>query len=295
MDAEKKLAAECSERQKHLELALEQAHYEADRRRRQFDAVEPENRPVIREVQALWKQALAKVETLEQELQQEKAKYRPFDESKRQPLYDLANDLPRLWNLPSTDDRSKTLIIRTLIEDIIARAEPDRDSNGFTIHWAGGVHSEIRLKRNNPGEHGRKTNVEIIELVKELAAITDDGDIARILNRCGLKTATGKNWNQGRVKALRRLNKITAVSEKTDGKADIINLHQAAVQLQISPDAVLRLIKLEIIKAKQIVRHAPWIIHKSELEKPQLIEAVKRIKKNGKAKIQLNQKELILS
>jgi DNA invertase Pin-like site-specific DNA recombinase len=294
IDAEKKLAAERSERQQHLELAFEQARYEADRRRRQFDAVEPENRPVIREVQALWKQALTKVEALEQELQQEKANHRPFDESKRQQLYELANDLPRLWNLPSTDERSKTLIIRTLIEDIIARTEPDRDYNCFTIHWAGGVHSEIRLKRNKPGEHGRKTNVEVIELVKELAAITDDGDIARILNRCGLKTATGKNWNQGRVKALRRLSKIPAFSEKADGKADNINLHQAAAQLQISPDAVLRLIKSGLLKAKQIVRYAPWIIHKSELEKPQVVEAVKRIKKNGKAKIQLNQKELTL-
>lgn len=294
MDAEKKLAAECSERQKHIELALEQAHYEADRRRRQFEAVEPENRPVIREVQALWKQALAKVEELEQERQQEKANYQPFDESKRQQLYELANDLPRLWNLPSTDNRSKTLIIRTLIEDIIAKTEPARDYNCFTIHWAGAVHSEIRLRRNKPGEHGRKTNGEIIELVKELAVITDDGDIARILNRCGLKTATEKNWNRWRVKALRRLKKIPAFSEKTDGKADIINLHQAAAQLQLSPDAVLRLIKSGLIKAKQIVRHAPWSIHESELEKPQVVEMTKRIKKDGKAQIQLNQNELNL-
>jgi hypothetical protein len=74
----------------------------------------------------------------------------------------------------------------------------------------------------------------------------------------------------------------------------VINLHQAAAQLQISPDAVLRLIKSGIIKAKQIVRHAPWLIHESELETPQVVEAVKRIKKDGKAKIQLNQKELNL-
>jgi DNA invertase Pin-like site-specific DNA recombinase len=288
--AEKKLSSESSARQKSLELALEQARYDAERRQRQFDAVEPENRLVLRNLLAQYEQALAKVEHLLQELEKEKAQHQPFDESQRQALYALANDLSRLWNLSSTDERTKTRLIRTLIKSIVAKA--DGDDNCFTIRWAGDVHSEIRLKRNQRGENGLKTNRDVIELVKELATITDDSDIARILNRCGLKTGRGLNWNQFRVKEIRKAYELPAFSKTKAETTDFVHLRQAAEQLEVSPDAVRRLIKLGIIKAKQIVRHAPWLIARSELEKPEVVDAAMSIKKNGEAKIQVNQQQL---
>ena len=256
-------------------------------------AVDPENRLVLRNVLAQYEQALAKTEHLQQELEKEKAQQQPFNESQRQELYALANDLPRLWNLSSTDERIKTRLIRTLIESIVARA--DGDENSFTIRWTGGVHSEIRLKRNQRGENGLKTNRDVIALVKELATVTDDGDIARILNRCGLKTGRGLNWNQLRVKEIRKAYELPAFSKTKDGTADFVHLRQAAEQLAVSPDALRRLIKLGLIKAKQIVRHAPWLMARAELEKPEVVDAVMSIKKNGEAKIQFNQQQLTLT
>jgi len=294
IEAEKQLAAQCSERQQHLELALEQARYEANRRQRQFDAIEPENKIVLREVQALWNDALAKVEQLEHQLQQERKCQRPFDETQRQQLYELANDLPRLWELPSTDERTKKRIIRTLIENIIAKKEPGSKWNCFTIHWAGGIHSDIRLKQTKPGENGRKTDKKAVELIKELVAITDDCDIARVLNRCGLKTGTGKNWNQSLVKSLRQSKGIPAFCKQTYEKSGIMNLTQVAAQLEISPPTVLRLIKSGLIQATQIVSYAPWIIHRAELEKPSVIEALQSFKKNGNANFQRSQFKLTL-
>lgn len=46
------------EKRKALELAWERARYEANRARRQFDAVEPENRLVASELEARWNSAL---------------------------------------------------------------------------------------------------------------------------------------------------------------------------------------------------------------------------------------------
>ena len=289
IEAERQLSTECSERQQHLELALEQARYEAERRQRQFDAIEPENQIVLREVQALWNEALANVEHLEQQLQQEKQRHRPFDEAQRQQLYELANDLPRLWELESTDERIKKRIIRTLVENIIAKKEPESGWNCFTIHWVGGVHSEIRLKQSKPGENGRKTDKKAVDLVKELVTITDDCDIARVLNRCGLKTGTGKNWTQSLVKSLRQSKGIPAFCKETYERSGLINLTQAAAQLEISPPTVLRFIKSDMIRATQIVPYAPWIIQESELMKPSVIEAVQSIKKNGKVNSQTSQ------
>lgn len=110
-----------------LELALKQAIYEAERRKRQFDAVEPENVLVIREVQQQWNEALAEVDRLEALLLHEKERQRSLSASDKEKLYTLATDLPRLWDLPTTDVRTKKRIIRTLIERIIARAEADSD------------------------------------------------------------------------------------------------------------------------------------------------------------------------
>ncbi|MDZ7404964.1 MAG: helix-turn-helix domain-containing protein, partial [candidate division KSB1 bacterium] len=119
-------------------------------------------------------------------------------------------------------------------------------------------------------------------------------NIARILNRCGLKTGAEQSWNQARVKWLRQANDIPAFSERRAATLDAINLRQAAEQLQISPEAVLRLIKAGVIAARQIVRYAPWMIPRAELEKTSVRAAVVSIKQNGKAKIEINQQQLNL-
>ncbi len=57
--------AEDDEKRKALELALERARYETNRARRQFDAVEPENRLVAGELEARWNHALEQAAALE--------------------------------------------------------------------------------------------------------------------------------------------------------------------------------------------------------------------------------------
>lgn len=294
VEAEHQLSTAQSERQRWLQLQLEQARYEADRRDRQFNAVEPENRLVIRDLQALWDQALNKVEQLEQDLKREQQNHRPIDDTQRRQLYWLATDLVRLWQLPSTDDRTKTRIIRTVIEDIIAKTSDDGEWHCVAIHWVGGIHSEIRLNKNKRGDNGRTTSGEAVKLIRQLAEITDDGDIARVLNRCGLKTGTGQSWNQSRVKWIRQQYKIPAFSQKSHDQSGLLNLRQTADQLAVSPDTVRRLIKAKVITARQIVKHAPWMIPQSELVKPAVIEAVKSIKKNGSMQIQIDQTHLEL-
>ena len=249
---------------------------------------------MIRELQALWDQALTKVERLEQDLKREQQSHRPIDELQRQQLYWLATDLVRLWQLPSTDDRTKTRIIRTVVEDIVAKTSDDGEWHCVAIHWVGGIHSEIRLKKNKRGDNGRATSQEAVKLIKQLAVITDDGDIARVLNRCGVKTGTGQSWNQSRVKWIRQQYKIPAFSQNSHKQSGLLNLRQTADQLAVSPDTVMRLIKAGVIKARQIVKHAPWMIHQSELAKPAVIEAVKSINNNGTMQIQIDQTHLEL-
>jgi hypothetical protein len=84
-------------------------------------------------------------------LKREQEHHRPIDESQRQQLDLLATDLVRLWELPSTDEQSKIRIIHTVIEDIVVKTSDDGEWDWVMIHWVGGIHSEIRLKKINAG------------------------------------------------------------------------------------------------------------------------------------------------
>jgi hypothetical protein len=55
------------EKRRHIELALEQARYEAARARRQYDAVDPDNRLVAAELEQRWNARLLAVRAIEDE------------------------------------------------------------------------------------------------------------------------------------------------------------------------------------------------------------------------------------
>ncbi|MGH8930938.1 MAG: recombinase family protein, partial [Egibacteraceae bacterium] len=57
-----------------FELAVERARYEAERTRRQFDAVEPENRLVARTLERAWEQALGQLRRAEADLAAQQAR-----------------------------------------------------------------------------------------------------------------------------------------------------------------------------------------------------------------------------
>src|ERR1700731_68147 len=60
---------QAGEKQRQLELALEQVRFEVARARRQYDAVDPDNRLVAGELERRWNAALAAVDVLERELE----------------------------------------------------------------------------------------------------------------------------------------------------------------------------------------------------------------------------------
>lgn len=84
------------EKQRQIELALEQARYEAIRARRQYDTVDPENRLVAHELERRWNGGLAAVRALEEELEA-LVRQRPaaLSAEERQRLLQMGADLYR--------------------------------------------------------------------------------------------------------------------------------------------------------------------------------------------------------
>src|SRR5262245_55824218 len=139
-----------------VELELREARYEAERARRQYDAVEPEHRLVAATLERRWNATLARVHELEQRLAVATADAARQVVPERGALLHLAEDFPRVWDHPSTDIRTRKRIVRLLIEEITVKIAPGAPEQiELVIHWKGGQHTPLVLPRNRTGQHRR--------------------------------------------------------------------------------------------------------------------------------------------
>jgi DNA invertase Pin-like site-specific DNA recombinase len=259
------------EKRRAVELALEKARYEAQRAQRQFDAAEPENRLVAAELEGRWNQALAQVSALESRLQAMALDRVPaISAEQKQRLGELGRDLKRLWEEPQAPVELKKRLLRTVIEEIVVTTQEQPAEHRLQIHWAGGVHTELRVPRNPRGMHGRAADRSLIELVRELAPVCDDQTIAAVLNRLGFTTGQGNGWRMARVNSFRHTHGI----ERGEGHPGCVTLQGAARRLQVSDSVVERLIRRGVLPARQVVQYAPWVIQEKDLELPAVQAAV---------------------
>jgi DNA invertase Pin-like site-specific DNA recombinase len=263
------------EKKKALELALERARYEANRARRQFDAVDPENRLVASELEARWNRALIQVADLEQRLDTLSQPVSPLDEQARTKLLQLGEDLPVLWNHAAASSPLKKRILRTVLEEILIQPAEDLTFYYVHLHWAGGIHTTLNLVRNKTGQHGQSADHAVIDLVRELAKICPDKAIAAILNRLGYQTGQGKSWRASRVAGLRGYHEIPVFQKQ----GSWLSLQQATEELQVSDTFLRRLIREKILPARQVVAYAPWIIQRSDLTLPAVQEQIAALRR----------------
>src|SRR5262249_12052930 len=95
-----------NERLRQAELALQQARYEVAHARRQYDAVDPDNRLVAGELERRWNDRLAAVAQLEDQIRSiGREQPSAVSDDERTMLLALAEDLPALWNHPSAPSR----------------------------------------------------------------------------------------------------------------------------------------------------------------------------------------------
>jgi DNA invertase Pin-like site-specific DNA recombinase len=258
--------AESDEKRKALEFALERARYEANRARRQFDAVEPENRLVAGELEARWNHALEEVATLENRLTAMGERPAPLSEHQKSELTALGDDVMALWNHPEAPVQLKKRILRTVLSEVVVESKRESPTHRVLLHWAGGVHTELQVERNRSGQHRRSADRTVIELVSELAKVCPDRVIAAILNRLGYQTGQEKTWNASRVAGLRGYHDIEPFLRQ-DGW---VTQEQAGRELKVSNTVVKRLIREHVLPATQIVDCAPWVINQKDLNLPEV-------------------------
>jgi DNA invertase Pin-like site-specific DNA recombinase len=134
--------------QRQWRQRLERARYEAERARRQFDAVEPENRLVARTLERQWEQALADELRLQAEHERFIASQPlPLTAAELATIHQLTEDIPALWHAPTTTACDRQAIARLLLERVVATVEGASERVAVTCHWAGGVRTGHVLTR----------------------------------------------------------------------------------------------------------------------------------------------------
>jgi excisionase family DNA binding protein len=246
-------------------LALQRARYEVNRAQRQYDAVDPANRLVAGSLEKRWNDALAVQSRLEEEVA-ELMRQRPdaLSDETRQALTALAEDIPRLWEHPDTTPDVRKRIVRTVIREIVVTS--DGDSVRFIVHWQGGDHTELSLKKTPIGAHRYVTSAETIELITSLARMQPDERIAATINRLGHRTAHGQTWTAARVCSIRKGHSIAAYREGERQERGELTVDEAATALNVTHTTVLRLIHQKELSARQICRNAPWTIRQADLD-----------------------------
>jgi DNA invertase Pin-like site-specific DNA recombinase len=258
------LDRERSEKRRQMENALEQGRFEAARAHRQYDAADPENRLVAAELERRWNDKLLAVRALEDGLAQLEAAPRPvLAPADRERLLALGNDLKRAWDSPGVNIETRKKIARLLISEIIV--DVTTDTIIAMLHWQGGDHTRLEVKKNKAGQTRWTTGADVVELVRMLARQMPDASIAAVLNRSGKPTGRGNGWSRARVCSLRNQKGIPkyCAGERDDrGEA---TLEEAANTLGISPSTTRRLINIGILPAKQLCKGAPWIVQSADL------------------------------
>jgi excisionase family DNA binding protein len=284
---------EHAEKLRQLELALEQAHYEAARARRQYEAVDPDHRLVAGELERRWNERLLAVRALEDAREALLAMPEAaLSEADRHRLLGLGSDLARAWDSPGATAATRKRIIRTLIYEIVVRV--GEEALDLVIHWQGGDHTALQVRKNRKGEHRWSTSADVVDLVRVLARQMPDSTIAAVLNRAGKSTGRGNSWTRARVRSLRNEHGIAAYREGERVEREEVTLDEAAATLRVSPSTLRRLIEEKSLPAEQLCKGAPWVIKAHDLERSEVKQAAQARRFRRPASGDPRQKELEL-
>jgi DNA invertase Pin-like site-specific DNA recombinase len=183
---------------------VERARYEAERARRQYDAAEPENRLVTRELERRWEQALAEARRVEEEYARFQAEQpRELTAAERDRIRALAADIPALWRADTTRGSDRRAIVRLLIERVDVSRQGGTELVDVVVHWRGGGQGRhvVRQRLRRYDDLGRYD--ELRARVTDLRGQGVTGEqIATVLNGEGFVMPRGEAFNGRTVRHL---------------------------------------------------------------------------------------------
>ena len=251
---------DASERTRLAELALEDARFKADQARARFEAVDPRNRNVIGNLSRAWEERLELVGERECQLAAARSQlqHQELTSGERATYLALGADLERAWNHGNVTTPMRKHVLRAVLVEIIVTVSADRID--LVLHWQGGDHTELSVRRRKRGQTRIATDADTGEMIRELARLMPDRAITAFLNRAGKRTGKGNTWTEVRVRALRSNRGIAVYREGERQERNELTQTEAAARLNVSARTMNRLIRRGVVPARQACKSAPWVI-----------------------------------
>lgn len=235
---------------------LQQAQYDAQRAQKQYNAVDPENRLVARELERRWEIALQNLQEAEQGLdtfqKQKPASTIPpvLAEQFRQ----ICQTLPQIWEQLALQDKKD--LLRSLIAKVILQ-RIQADQINVKIVWVSGHFSEhltwISIHRNADTSQFDQLTKRIYTLWKQGL---DDPAIAQKLTEEGFTSARLDHVSRHTVQVIRMKNRwLTSSSPRIEAPDGFIKVADLATRLNIPHHWLYRRIRDGQISSDDYVRY----------------------------------------
>ena len=271
-EAERMLRDEDQDRRRIAELELQQAQYDASLAERRYAACDPDNRLIAAQLEKAWETSLERVERCRERLDRMQT---PGAGDVRPDFTGLADDLSAAWKALRTTMRTRQRLVRALITEIVVDIDAAAGEIVLVIHWKGGQHSELRVRKPRTGEHGCSTPDQALAVMRSMAGRWSDQDIAASLNRMGMPTGQGKTWTAHRVGSVRRVRGIHGY-RPAEKNGEWLTMRDAAAKLGVSHHQIRKLIKAGVLASEQIMPDAPHQIRAADLVSERVVAALKR-------------------
>jgi len=235
---------------------------------------EPENRLVARGLETEWEKRLRDLALAEKELgRREQQRPRTLSPEEKTKLRSLGSDLQQVWTAPTTTDRDRKELLRTLLEEVMVTVNKPERCAHLTLRWKGGALTEIDLSLPRMKPRGLHTDEDTISLLRRLAVHYPDDVIAGILNRQGRRTASGERFTANQVGCLRRYRQIPRHEPPTESPtAERATIRKAAQILGVYTSTIHRWLNDGFIAGEQVTPGAPWQIRITDELRARFVE-----------------------
>jgi len=242
--------------------------------------VDARNRLAAAELERRWNEKLEQIETTRQQLSSLQGKRHSLSSEEEAEIFSMGENFAEVWHSDRCVPTLKKMIFRTAIEEIIARADATNETLHFTIHWKGGVHTQLEMDRPRSATE-TSTPMEALEVIRRMAVRHGDDQIASVLNRLGYATGKGNRWNQNRVATARKNHSIVG-QKRALADPERVSLNEAARLCGVSHRSIERLVEAGFLQREQAAPRAPWEIRRLDLDAEPARSIIEKLRRTGK-------------
>jgi hypothetical protein len=223
---------------------IERVQYEADLARRRSCAVDPDNRLVARSLEREWNETLQEVDRMERDYQvlPKPAALLRWAEQREQ-IRPLAQNLPALWDAPTTTCAQRKQLLRWLIKDVTLSKRGN--DIALDIRWQSEARTSLSIPRLKKSWEVRQPSPQVVTRIRELAPTHTETQIAEMLNAEGEHAGMGGTLTARKVAWIRHAYQIpldcperpsvAATGQRGDGRssalaaADLLNVNVSTI------------------------------------------------------------------